>query len=154
MIILGGNWDTIDATPQFARGTIAMDSDTHKRYRYVQYHVGSGSVPAQAGSACYYLATTGLAASNVTCDVSDSDAAAVGAGILQAVIPDTQYGWIQVKGHATCLAGTILAGTNGQALTAEGAGDYQLDVSALVSDKRVGHIVNSATDEIHCDFPE
>jgi hypothetical protein len=75
----------------------------------------------------------------VTSDLSDS--AGVGAGVLQAVIADEGYGWIQISGVAT-LTPALTAGADGNALTPVGATDGTLDVSALVTD----HICAIAVD--------
>lgn len=104
-----------------------------KRYKFVKYNNGQ-AVAAVAGNFCYYHAASGTSAgenTEVTMDLSDS--AGVGAGVLQAVIADGEYGWIQTWGVAT-LTTALTAGADGNALTPVGATDGTLDVSALVTD--------------------
>lgn len=113
-----------------------------KEYTFVQYNSGAGAVAAVAGNFTYYYAPGGISAgatSVVTSDVSDS--AGVGAGMLLAAPTTGQYCWIQTWGPAT-LTTALTAGADGNALTAVGATDGTLDVSALVSD----HIAAVAVD--------
>jgi hypothetical protein len=123
--------------PEFKVGTLGMvvtPSGTFKKYKYVQYDTASGAVAAVAGNFAYYYAPGGVSAGSTTKVTSDlSDSAGVGAGVLQAVIPDEGYGWIQITGVAT-LTTALTAGADGNALTPVGATDGTLDVSALVTD--------------------
>jgi len=120
--------------PEFALGTVYRANDG-KQYKYVQFNNGAGDVASVAGNVAYYYAVSGASAGQVeivTMDVTDSGG--IGAGVFQAVIDDTGYGWIQTKGDAT-LTTALTAGADGNALTAVGAGaDGTLDVSALVTD--------------------
>lgn len=119
--------------PQFALGTVHRDYDG-KQYKYVQFNNGAGDVASVAGNFCYYYAVSGASAGQVdivTMDVTDSGG--IGAGVFQAVIADSGYGWIQTKGDAT-LTTALTAGADGNALTAVGTTDGTLDVSALVTD--------------------
>jgi len=106
-----------------------------KVYKYVKYHGGSGPVAAVAGNACYYHGDDAYAldACEVTSDLTDAAAVPIAAGVLQAVIPTGSFGWIQIKGVAT-LTTALTAGADGNALTAVGATDGTLDVSAAVTD--------------------
>lgn len=115
---------------------------TGNEFRFVQYNAGAGPVAAVAGNFAYYYAPGGVSAgatSVVTSDLSDS--AAVGAGVLQAVIASGDYGWIQTWGNAT-LTTALTAGADGNALTPVGSTDGTLDVSAAVTD----HICAIAVD--------
>lgn len=119
--------------PEFAVGTVYR-SYGGKQYKYVQFNNGAGNVASVAGNFCYYYAVSGTSAGQttiVTMDVTDSGG--IGAGVFQAVIPDTGYGWIQTKGPAT-LTTALTAGADGNALTAIGTTDGTLDVSAAVTD--------------------
>lgn len=119
--------------PEFALGTAYRDYNG-KQYKYVQFDNGIGNVASVAGNMAYYLAVSGASAGQidiVTMDLTDSGG--IGAGAFQAVIADDGYGWIQTKGSAT-LTTALTAGTDGNALTAIGATDGTLDVSALVTD--------------------
>jgi hypothetical protein len=116
-------------------------SHDNKRYKFVKYNNGQ-AVASVAGNFCYYHAASGASAgenTEVTMDLSDS--AGVGAGVFQAVIADGEYGWIQTWGVAT-LTTALTAGADGNALTAVGATDGTIDVSALVTD----HICAIAVD--------
>lgn len=113
-----------------------------KRYKFVQYDTGAGSVAAVAGNFAYYYAPSGASAGATTVVTSDlSDSAAVGAGVLMATPGDGEYCWIQTSGPAT-LTTALTAGADGNALTPVGATDGTLDVSALVTD----HIAAVAID--------
>lgn len=119
--------------PEFALGTIHRNYDG-KQYKYVKFNNGAGNVASVAGNFCYYYGVSGASAGDtttVTMDVTDS--IGVGAGVFQAVIADGGYGWIQTRGPAT-LTTALTAGADGNALTAVGATDGTIDVSALVTD--------------------
>lgn len=124
-----------------------------KIYKFVQYNAGAGTVAAAVGNACYYLAPSGASAGAVNVVTSDiSDSASLGAGILQAIIPSGDYGWIQIKGPAT-ITPALAGGADGNALTAAGATDGTLDVSAAVTDAVVAYAVDADAKIIMCDFP-
>ena len=145
MQLIGPNLTAVRTStegPEFTLGTTHLDPATGKRYKYVQYDTGAGSVAAVAGNVCYYYAPSGASAGAYTKVTSDlSDSAAVGAGALMAVIADEGYGWIQTWGVAT-LNTALTAGADGNALTPVGSTDGTLDVSALVTD----HIAAIAVD--------
>ena len=124
-------------------GTIRWEGN--KCYKWVKYDTAAGNVAAVAGQVAYYMST-----GDVTSDVSAS--LSIGAGVLQAAIPDANYGWVQIKGEAT-LSIALTGGANGNALTPVGAGDGTLDVSALVTDPICAYVFDSATNKIICDFP-
>lgn len=124
-----------------------------KVYKFVQYDTGAGAVAAVAGNVCYYYAPSGASAGATTVVTSDlSDSAGLGAGVLQAAPADGEYCWIQIKGPAT-LTTALTAGADGNALTAVGATDGTLDVSALVTDAVVAYAVDASAKIIMCDFP-
>lgn len=142
-----------DATAKFAPGTIYQASNG-KKYKYVQYNAGAGSVAAVAGNIAYYYAPSGASAGATTVVTSDvSDSAGLGAGVLQAVLATGEYGWVQITGPAT-ITPALTAGADGNALTAVGAGDGTLDVSALVTDPIVAYAVDASAKIIMCRFPE
>lgn len=129
--------------PEFALGTVHRAYDG-KQYKYVQFNNGAGDVASVAGNVCYYYAVSGASAGQVdivTMDITDSGG--IGAGVFQAVIADTGYGWIQTKGNAT-LTTALTAGADGNALTAVGATDGTLDVSALVTDTVCAYAVDAS----------
>ena len=121
-----------------------------KVYKFVQYDAGTAAAAGVAGEVTYYSAAGGAQDFLVTSDVSDS--VNLGAGVLQAAVADAEYCWVQIKGPAT-LSIALTAGADGNALTAVGAGDGTLDVSALVSDAIVAYADDASANEILCDFP-
>ncbi len=124
-----------------------------KVYKFVQYVGGAGAVAAVAGNVAYYFAPSGASAGADTVVTSDlSDSAGLGAGVLMSAIPINSYGWIQIKGTAT-ITTALTAGADGNALTAVGATDGTLDVSALVSDAVVAYAIDASARIIKCDFP-
>lgn len=134
--------------PEFSVGTIgdlsvlSTSGLQERKYKYVKYNSGAGTIAAVAGNFCYYYAPGGVSAGSTTEVTSDlSDSAGVGAGVLQAVIATGGYGWIQIAGYAT-LTTALTAGADGNALTPVGSTDGTLDVSAAVTD----HIAAIAID--------
>lgn len=122
-------------------GDTYVDS-SGKRYKFLQYDTGAGAVAAVAGNVAYYYAPSGASAGATTVVTSDlSDSANVTAGALMAAPGDGEYCWVQTWGPAT-LTTALTAGADGNALTAVGATDGTLDVSALVTD----HIAAIAVD--------
>lgn len=141
------------SAPAFAPGTVA-DGHDGKRYKYVQYNSAAGAVAAVQGNVAYYFAPGGASAGATTVVTSDlSDSANLGAGVLMSAIPNGSYGWIQIKGPAT-ITPALTAGADGQALTAAGATDGTLDVSAAVTDAVVAYAIDASAKIIMCDFPE
>lgn len=142
----------VDSTAQFKVGTIGQDYQGYL-YKYVQYDTGAGSVAAVSGNVCYYYAPSGTSAGSSTVVTSDlSDSAGLGAGVLQSAPADGEYCWIQITGRAT-LNTALTAGADGNALTAVGATDGTLDVSALVTDAIVAYAVDASAKIIMCRFP-
>ncbi len=118
--------------PEFALGTVYRAS-SGKQYKYVQFNNGAGGVACVAADCCYYYAVSGASAGQVDIVTSDTtDNGGVGAGVFQAVIADTGYGWIQTKGVA--VVNGITASADGNALTAVGGADGEFDVSTAVTD--------------------
>jgi hypothetical protein len=137
----------------FSVGDIYRAGDG-KVYKFVQYDTGAGPVAAVAGNVCYYYAPGGASTGVtgvVTSDLSDS--AGLGAGVLQSTPADGEYCWIQIRGMAI-ITPNLTAGADGNALTAVGATDGTLDVSALVTDAVVAFCVDAGTKTIACMFPE
>ena len=130
-----------------------FESTGGKIYKFVQYKVAAGSVAAVAGQVAYYYAPSGASAGSTTAVTSDlSDSAGLGAGVLQGAPADGEYCWIQIKGDAT-ITPALTAGADGNALTAVGATDGTLDVSALVTDAIVAFAIDASAKIIKCDFP-
>lgn len=125
-----------------------------KAYKFVQYDTGAGPVDAVAGNIAYYYAPGGTSAGATTVVTSDlSDSAGLGAGVLQSAPADGEYCWVQIRGPAT-ITPALTAGADGNALTAVGATDGTLDVSALVTDSIVAYAVDASAKIIMCAFPE
>jgi len=130
-----------------------FEDQSGKVYKFVQYDTGAGPVAAVAGNVCYYYAPGGVSAGATTVVTSDlSDSANLGAGVLMSAPADNEYCWIQIKGPAT-LTTALTAGADGNALTAVGATDGTLKVSALVTDSIVANAVDASAKIIMCDFP-
>jgi hypothetical protein len=156
MYAIGIDVTTVSSTPLFTPGTVAANitSAGMKKYKYVKYNSGAGTVAAVAGNIAYYYAPSGASAGATTEVTSDlSDSANLGAGVLQAVITSGSYGWVQISGPAT-ITPALTAGADGNALTAVGATDGTLDVSALVTDAIVAYAVDASAKIILCAFPE
>lgn len=151
--IIGLDETLVSDTAQFALGQIGQNNDG-KKYKYVQYLTAAGSVAAVAGNVAYYYAPGGVSAGSTTTVTSDlSDSANVGAGVLQSAPTNTQYCWVQITGRAT-LTTALTAGADGNALTAVGATDGTLDVSAAVTDAVVAYAIDASAKIVLCAFPE
>lgn len=133
-------------------GVGAIRFEGGKVYKWVKYSSGAGPVTAVAGKPVVYVADTGYGANVVTMDFSDGGTNRIGAGILQAVIPNNSFGWIQIKGFAALASGGVSGTTDGKTLTCDGAADGVLDDAATL-EQRVGLAVDASADEIVCDFP-
>ena len=149
--VVGIDPTSVSNTAEFKLGQhgAVIDSPT-KLYKYVQYDTGSAGAAAVAGEACYYYTLDGYKNNQVTSDLSDS--VEIGAGILQAVMTDGQFGWIQIKGAATMTI-ALTAGADGDPLTPTGSADGTLDVSANVTDNVCAIAGDISDKEIICDFP-
>ena len=149
--VLGIDPTAVSDTAEFLLGQHgAVVGSPTKLYKYVQYDTGSAGAAAVAGEVCYYYTLDGYKNNQVTSDLSDS--VEIGAGVLQAVMTDGQFGWIQIAGPAT-LTIALTAGADGDPLTPTGSADGTLDVSADVTDN-VCAIAGVISDkEIICTFP-
>jgi hypothetical protein len=107
---------------EFIVGTVGSADESGALYKYVKYNAGAGNVAAVAGNFVYNYAPSGASAgafTEVTSDLTDSGG--IGMGVLQAVIADDGFGWIQITGYAV-LAQTIEdTPVDGGPLTAIGA---------------------------------
>lgn len=125
-------------------------ADNGKIYKFVLFDNGTDNIAAVSGNVCYYLATTGAELNTVTSDLSSSGN--VGAGMFMSAPADGEYCWIQIKGPAT-LTTALTAGANGNALTAIGATDGTLKVSALVTDFICAVAVDAAAKKVILNCP-
>lgn len=153
MQVVGFNRTDVHDTAEFPVGLTTMDKDG-KWYKYLQYDTGAGAVAAVAGNVAFYYGASGTATATSfrVCTSDATDSIGVGAGVLQSAPTDGQYCWVQIKGEAT-LTTALTAGADGNALTAVGAGDSTLDVSALVTDAICAYAIDAGADIIACDFP-
>jgi len=138
----------VDTSQEWALGTIGQTSDG-KLYKYMQWDDGSAAA-AVAGEVAYYYLLDGYKTNIVTSDLSDS--VEIGAGVIQAVMTDGQFGWFQIRGAAT-LTIALTAGADGDPLTPTGAADGTLDVSADVTDNVCAIAGDASDNEIVCCFP-
>lgn len=118
------------ATPQIGQRYDAID----KTYRFIQYNSGAGTIAAAVGNCVGFYAPGGVSTgvtNVVTSDVSDTNGAL--AGVLMAVIPTGDYGWIQTRGVYT-LTTALVSGADGNALTLSSTTDGTLKVSGAVTD--------------------
>lgn len=145
-----------DTSSSDKEGVGTLRYEGNKVYKWVKYNQGAGSIAAVAGNVVYYYGVSGDAVTGgyedsvVTMDRTDGY---LGAGVLQAIIADGEFGWIQIKGPAT-LTTALTAGADGNALTHVGAGaDGTLDVSALVTDAVVAFATDISAKKVACDFP-
>lgn len=150
MFAIGAKIDQVDsALSDWQLGALFMDNDG-KIYKYIQYDEGAAAVDSVAGEVCYYYTLDGYKSNIVSSDLSDS--VEIGAGVLQAVMSDGEYGWIQIKG-AALLTIALTAGADGDPLTPTGSADGTLDVSAAVTDHVCAYAGDISDMEIICDFP-
>ncbi len=151
--VMGIDPTAVADTPEFQLGQLgAIIDDTNgtRIYKYLQYDTGSAGAAAVAGEVAYYYTLDGYKNFQVTSDLSDS--VEIGAGVIQAVMTDGQYGWFQVTGAAT-LTIALTAGADGDPLTPTGAADGTLDVSADVTDNVCAIAGDISDKEIICTFP-
>lgn len=151
--MLGLDITATDDTAKFKLGTVFTDIGTEgpeKAYKYVQYNSGAGTIAAVLGQVAYYYLAGGTTTQIVTSDLSDS--VNIGAGVLQSAPTSGQYCWVQIMGPAT-LSIALAGGADGNALTAVGATDGTLDVSAAVTDAVCAYADDISEQEIVCCFP-
>lgn len=139
----------VDTSQEWALGTIGQTSDG-KLYKYMQWEDASAATSAVASEVAYYYLLDGYKTNIVTSDLSDS--VEIGAGVIQAVMTDGQFGWFQIRGAAT-LALALTAGADGDPLTPTGSADGTLDVSAAVTDNVCAIAGDISDQEIVCCFP-
>lgn len=155
MFLAGIKVGETHTTPEFALGSVGVNvvGGVEKMYRYVQYTTAAGAVAAVVGNVTYLHAPGGVSAGATTTVTSDlSESAGVGAGVLASAPANLEYCWVQVKGPAT-ITPALTAGADGNALTAVGATDGTLDVSALVTDCICAYAVDASAKIIMCNFP-
>lgn len=134
-----------DTSTTDTEGVGTIRKDGNKTYLWVLQN--DATVTVTANSAAYYVSGA-MESFQVTADVSDSygssGAKAVAAGVYQSALADGSYGWIQVGGIAT-ITTDAAAGAAGDAMTAVGANDKGLDVSAAATDAVCGILLDTST---------
>lgn len=130
-------------------------SEGMKCFKCIIYDTGDITVAGVAGEATEYYTMDGYKNHTVTSDYSVG--VNQGAGILQAIMVDTERGWVQIKGFATLTIDLSGAPSDGEALTTSGAGDGALDqalsdVSAAALVQVCAYACDDSDDEIICDF--
>ena len=149
--VLGIDPTEVHDTAEFLLGQHgAVVGSPAKVYKYVQYDTGSAGTAAVAGEVAYYYTLDGYKNNQVTSDLSDS--VEIGAGVLQAVMTDGQFGWIQISGPAT-LTIALTAGADGDPVTPTGSADGTLDVTTASTDHICAIAGDISDKEIICDFP-
>jgi hypothetical protein len=124
-----------------------------KRYRFVRYLGGAGSVAAVAGNAVGFYAPSGVSTgvtNDVTSDVSDT--AGNLAGVLVAAPASGEYCWIQVGGVAT-IATTLVSGADGNMLTLSTTTDGTLKVSAAVTNSNGAVCIDASANIVMLQCP-
>ena len=141
---LSATYTTLEEGNVPSLGDVYQGTDG-KRYRFVLFNAGAGSVAAVSGNFAYVYAPSGASAGAITTVTSDvSDSAGVGAGALQSAPADGEYCWVQISGFAT-LTTALTAGADGDALTPTGAGDGTLDLAvAGETDHICAHAVDAS----------
>ena len=130
-------------------GTIRFEGN--KIYKWVTYSEEAAAVDGVAGEVAYYVTIDGHKNNDVTSDLSASGE--IGAGVLQAIMSDNEFGWIQIKGPAL-LTIALTAGVDDDALTPTGAGDGTLDVNVVTAANTdvCAYAGDISDKEIICDF--
>ena len=149
--VLGIDVTSVSDTAEFLLGQNgAVVGSPTKLYKYVQYDTGSAGAAAVAGELAYYYTLDGYKNNVVTSDLSDS--IEIGAGVLQAVMTDGQFAWVQISGPAL-LTIALTAGSDGSNLTPTGSADGTLDVTTASTDHICAIAGDISDKEIICTFP-
>ena len=150
---IGIDLSAVDTTAKFAAGQV-MDlpdsSGIMKSYKYIKY-VTAG-VSSVVGNVAYYVLVatdgTGTQVSSVV-----AEAAGIGAGVLQSILANGEWGWVQISGPATCTT-AFTAGADGNAMSALGAGAAgTLDVIGADTSYCCAVAIDVSAKIILCDFP-
>lgn len=126
-----------------------------KWYKYVKYLGGAGPVSGIAGRVAGYRLLDGYKLNEVTLNTSDH-IQGLAAGVLQAALLDTNFGWVQVRGFAVMTV-AFAGGVDGDAMTLIGAtadiGDLDVNIATAANTHICAHAGEAATFEIVCEFP-
>ncbi len=133
----------VNSTDKEGVGVLRFEGN--KVYKYVKYNNGTANITAVANKVVVYHGDDGYDDSEVTPDFSDG--AGVCAGTLVGVPADADFCWIQIAGDVI-LELALTAGADGNVVTAIGAGDGTLDVSALVTDHHAGIAIDASLKKV------
>lgn len=129
-----------DFTEGDKEGIGTLRREGNKTYKWVKFDNGD-AIAAAVGQAVGYK-KTGYATCVVTPDISETDS--VPAGVMQAVVPDGYYCWIQIKGPCT-LATTVTSGADGAPFVFGADGVFVK--SALTGNAQVNEILAGWSDD-------
>lgn len=121
-------------------------------YKWVTYNTGTGVIAAVAGNGVVYHGDDAVvvdSAADVTSDYSDGSG--IVAGVLQAVIANASYGWIQIKGIAVMNL-VLDSGADGNELIV-GTTDGSLAVRASAAQMTAGVAIDASAKEVLLDCP-
>ena len=93
---IGLDLTAVDTTAEFKLGTVMSNIGADgpmKAYKYVKWTDGSAAA-AVIGEVAYYHAAGGSQDTLVSSDVSES--VNIGAGVIQSLLTEGTYGWLQV----------------------------------------------------------
>ena len=138
----------VNSTDKEGAGVLRFEGN--KVYKYVKYNNGTDNITAVANKVVVYHGDDGYDDNEVTPDFSDG--ASVCAGTLVDVPADADFCWIQIQGDVI-LELSLTGGADGNSVTALGAGDGTLDVSALVTDHIAGVIIDVSLKKVLLDCP-
>ena len=124
-------------------GTIRVENNAI--YKYVQF---TGTTAVAVGDVVCYVAPAGDGQAVIV----DKANTTMGAGVAMVAVPSgaVAYTWIQVKGMAI-VSGTV-PGTNGQALTTQGATAGNVAVIGAFTHSSVGAAYDVTARKMFCDF--
>lgn len=130
-------------------GTLRWEGN--KCYKWITYSEEAAAVDGVAGEVTFYTVIDGYKLHEVTSDLTASGN--IGGGVLQAIMSDGEFGWIQIKGAAT-LTIALSDGTDDSPQTPLGGNDGTLDINiATAANEDICAWSGDASDkEIICDF--
>jgi len=134
-----------DNTPDNKDGLGTIRAENNAAYKYVRF---SGTTAVAVGDVVCYVAPAG----DGNAQIVDKANTAMGAGVAMAVAASgaISHGWIQVKGIA--IVSGAVPGTNGQALTTQGATAGNVAVIGAFTHSSVGAAYDVTARKMFCDF--
>ena len=140
-----------DVSSKDLEGLGTLRWEGNKCYKWVTYSHEAAAVDGVAGEVAAYLPIDGYKNNDVTSAITA--ASDIGAGVLQAIMADNEFGWIQIKGPAT-LTIALTDATDDAPQVLLGGADGTLDINiATAANENICAWSGDATDkEIICDF--